>query len=170
MPSETYSPNSTEPQPGRLAMDQIVQELQLLYQPPKAVQEAGEIRGWLVAWVETILAESREPDELRAGWIEFKRTYERQFWPAPGIVCQVIRSQRAERQRYQAPASASRRIAAPDYHRPEIVTTEARNATLKALAEADYMARSDNSMGAGFGKALVSFGLAIINRNGTPRP
>lgn len=117
-------------------------------------------------FTEALLAETKDADELRAGWIEFKRTYDRAFWPVPGIVCKAIRERRSETRAYQH--SHRPMIAAPDYHKPEFVSQHTRNATLTALAQADAMTRSADAWERKLGAQLVALGLAIINRNGQP--
>jgi hypothetical protein len=127
------------------------------------VKTLDDSKTWLLSWMQAVLAESRDGALLDRAWIEFRRTYEKPYWPAPGLFCAKVRDLRSEDQRYHR--TTAKRLPEPDYHKPELVSQKTRNATLKALAEADVMSRSSDRREAALGKQLVSLGLAFINRN-----
>jgi len=133
----------------------------MAYQSPPSVTSVNAGKIWIAGFTETVLAESSSAAEILSAWVQFKRTYERAFWPAPGLFCKAIREFRAEAAQYRH-ISEMNHLAPPDYHKPELVSETTRDATLKALAEADIM-------GGPLGKVFVKLGLSIIDRNGPPR-
>lgn len=139
----------------------------LSYQSPQSVSSVDGGKAWIASFTETILAESHNAAEILSAWVQFKRTYDKAFWPAPGMVCKAIRESRAEANQYRRHIGPM--LEQPDYHKPELVSQATRNATLTALAEADVMAHDPDKSKAALGKRLVALGLSIIERNGPPR-
>jgi hypothetical protein len=169
MPKSTpQSPSSPPTAELKTAMDHVIRELCLYYQPPNTVEGGDATKAWITGFVETVIQESNNPAEILSAWVQFKRTYDRSFWPDPGKFCKAIREYRAEANQYRHYTGPV--LAPTDYHKPELVSQATRNATLRALAEADVMAHDADPGKRALGKQLVALGLAIIERNGPPGP
>src|SRR5690606_16003486 len=109
--SQPSPPNIS--QPMTKAINEVVQEIRLFYQPPNAVTTAEEARVWIDRFKQTLADETSDPAELLAGWAEFRRGFTRGFWPIPGAVCQAIRDWRAAHR----PAAGPKMDALPDLSR-----------------------------------------------------
>lgn len=142
-------------------IQRIVNEVMVAYQSPPSVNSVDGGKVWIASFTETVLAESHNAAEILSAWVQFKRSYDRAFWPVPGQFCKTIRELRAEASQYRRHAGPM--LNPPDYHKPELVSETTRNRTLTALAQADVM-------GGALGKMLTKLGLSIIERNGPPRP
>src|SRR3546814_7602712 len=66
-------------QPMELALNQIIQEIRIFYQPPSGVTAPEEARVWIDRFKRTLAAETTDPAELIAAWEEFRRTFTRGF-------------------------------------------------------------------------------------------
>lgn len=88
-------------QPMELALNQIIQEIRIFYQPPNGVTAPEEARVWIDRFKRTLASETTDPAELIAAWEEFRRTFTRGFWPIPGAVCQAVRDLRKARREFE---------------------------------------------------------------------
>lgn len=148
--------------PMMQAINLVLQEIRVCYQPPSGAKSPEDMAIWVKAFTRAVADETADPDEVTAAWREFRLDHSRGFWPTPGAFCEAIRSMRRKRREFTPEDTTMKRLTEPDCHRPELVSWKTRLATMEAIDLA-------RQLPAPFGPALVRLGEAIIERNGPTR-
>ncbi|MGH6931894.1 MAG: hypothetical protein ACREEE_05605 [Dongiaceae bacterium] len=136
-----------------LAVRALGDEMRVLWPPPKTVKTAADAEIYLAAWMQTILDESKDADEIRAGWRDLRRLHKFACWPTAGEVCERIRQLRRD---YRGPPPAGKALPPPDYVN-EVWTPAQWKRHLEAMKEA-------RAIKGRYGTMLVKLGEAMMAR------
>lgn len=136
-PSDADSTNSPPPSSElRQTANRLVREIATLYQSPPSLKTPEDVKLWTTAWIEAVIDETKDAELLMRSWTEFKRTYDKPWWPTPGMLCHTIRKWRADHK--EAPPRP-RSLPAPDYRDRQPFTSEQLTRWQQAMTDAELL-------------------------------